>query len=315
MAEITAQLVKELRETTGVGMMDCKKALQETGGDMEAAIDWLRTKGLSKAAKKADRVAAEGLVAVALRDDGKGMTGAVIELNAETDFVSRNDLFQGAARKVATTALDIEGGDIQALNAAQMADGQSVSEMITSLIATIGENMMVRRTARFVVAEGAIAAYIHNATAPDLGRIGVLVALNSTGPHDRVQDIGRKVAMHIAATQPLALKTEEVDPAAVERERAIFAEQAAESGKPPAVVEKMIEGRIRKFYEEVVLLKQSFVMEPELTVEQYVEKAAKEMGHPVAVTGFVRLALGEGVEKGPEGDFAAEVAALTGGAA
>ncbi len=311
MAEITAQLVKELREITGAGMMDCKKALQETAGEIESAIDWLRTKGLSKAAKKADRVAAEGLIAVALKDDGKGMTGAAIELNAETDFVSRNALFQEGARKVAQAALAV-GDDVQALNAAALADGQSVSEMITGMIATIGENMVVRRAACFVVAEGAVAAYIHNATAPDLGRIGVLVALNSTGPHDRVQDIGRKVAMHIAATQPLALTTEEVDPAAVERERAIFAEQAAASGKPPAVVEKMIEGRIRKFYEEVVLLKQSFVMEPELTVEQYVQKAAKDLGHPVTVVGFVRLALGEGVEKGPSEDFAAEVAALTG---
>jgi elongation factor Ts len=238
------------------------------------------------------------------------MTGAVIELNAETDFVSRNALFQEGARKVALAALTVDG-DAQALNAAILPDGQSVSEMITGLIATIGENMMVRRSARFVVPEGAVAAYIHNATAPDLGRIGVLVALASTGPHDRVQDIGRKVAMHIAATQPLALTTEELDPAAVERERAIFAEQAAASGKPPAVVEKMIEGRIRKFYEEVVLLKQSFVMEPEVTVEQYVQKAGKDMGHPVAVTGFVRLALGEGVDKGTN-DFAGEVAALTG---
>jgi len=310
MAEITALLVKELREVSGAGMMDCKRALQETGGEIEAAIDWLRTKGLSKAAKKADRVAAEGLVAVALREDGAGMTGAVIELNAETDFVSRNALFQEGARKVAGAALDV-GADVQALNAAPLSDGQSVSDMITGMIATIGENMMVRRAARFVVPEGAVAAYIHNATAPDLGRIGVLVALTSTGPHDRVQDIGRKVAMHIAATQPLALTTEEVDPAAVERERAIFAEQAAASGKPPAVVEKMIEGRIRKFYEEVVLLKQAFVMEPELTVDQYVQKAGKDLGHPVSISGFVRLALGEGVEKGTD-DFAAEVAALTG---
>jgi elongation factor Ts len=311
MAEITALLVKELREITGAGMMDCKKALQETEGEIESAIDWLRTKGLSKAAKKADRVAAEGLIAVALHQDGAGMTGAAIELNAETDFVSRNALFQEAARKVAQAALTV-GDDVQSLNAAPLADGQTVSEMITGMIATIGENMMVRRAVRYVVAEGAVAAYIHNATAPDLGRIGVLVALNSTGPHDRVQDIGRKVAMHIAATQPLALTIEEVDPAAVERERGIFAEQAAASGKPPAVVEKMIEGRIRKFYEEVVLLKQAFVMEPDLTVEQYVQKAAKDLGHPVSITAFVRLALGEGVEKGPGEDFAAEVAAMTG---
>ena len=310
MAEITAALVKELREKSGVGMMDCKKALTENDGDIEASMDWLRAKGLSKAAKKADRVAAEGLVAMALKDDGAGMTGAVIELNAETDFVSRNAQFQEGARKVAQAALGV-GADVQAINAATLADGQAVSEMITGLIATIGENMLVRRAARFVVPEGAVAAYIHNAAAPELGRIGVLVALNSTGPHDRVQDVGRKVAMHIAATQPLALTIGEVDPAAVERERAIFAEQAAASGKPPNVVEKMIEGRIRKFYEEVVLLKQAFVMEPEVTVEQYVEKAAKDMGHPVTVTGFVRLALGEGVDKKTE-DFAAEVAAVTG---
>ncbi len=311
MAEITAQLVKALREKSGAGMMDCKKALVETGGEMEAAIDWLRTKGLSKAAKKSDRIAAEGLIGVALRDDGKGMTGAVIELNAETDFVSRNEIFQGGARKVAKAALNVEGGDIQTLNAALLDDGQSVSGMITGMIATIGENMMVRRSARFVVSEGAVAAYIHNATAPDLGRIGVLVALSSTGPHDRVQDIGRKVAMHIAATQPMALNTDELDPTAVERERAIFSEQALESGKPANVVEKMVEGRIRKFYEEVVLMKQAFVMEPDLTVEAYVAKAARELGHPVTVIGFVRLALGEGVEKQAD-DFAGEVAALTG---
>lgn len=314
MAEVTAQLVKDLREKSGVGMMDCKRALTENGGDIEAAMDWLRTKGLSKAAKKADRVAAEGLIGVALRTDGAGMTGAVIELNAETDFVARNELFQNAARNTAKAALDIESGDIQALNQAVMDDGQTVAEVITHLIATIGENMMVRRATRFVAPEGAVAAYVHNVVGPDVGRIGVLVALSSPGPHDRVTDIGRKVAMHIAATSPLALNTDAVDPAAVERERAIFTEQAAESGKPPAVVEKMVEGRIRKFYEEVVLLKQAFVMEPDKTVEQYVAHAAKEMGHPVTITGFVRLALGEGVEKKTD-DFAAEVASLTGGQA
>ena len=311
MAEITALLVKELREKSGVGMMDCKRALTENDGDIEQSLDWLRAKGLSKAAKKSDRIAAEGLIAVALRTDGAAMTGAVIELNAETDFVARNEQFQTAARSVAHAALDVEGGDIQALNAATLPDGQQVNEVITNLIATIGENMMVRRSARFVVPEGTVAAYVHNTVGPDVGRIGVLVAMASTGARDQVTDIGRKVAMHIAATSPLALTTAEVDPAAVERERAIFSEQAAASGKPPAVIEKMIEGRIRKFYEEVVLLKQAFVMEPELTVEQYVAKAAKELGHPVTVTGFVRLALGEGVEKKTE-DFAAEVASLTG---
>ncbi len=310
MAEITAALVKELRDKSGVGMMDCKKALQETAGDIEQAIDWLRTKGLSKAAKKADRIAAEGLIALALRDEGKGMVGAAIELNAETDFVSRNDLFQKAARDVAKTALDVDG-DVHALIHTMMPDGQSVSDMIGNLIATIGENMLVRRAARFVVTEGAVAAYVHNATAPDLGRIGVLVALESSGPKDRLNDLGRKIGMHIAATSPIALDIDEVDPAAVEREKAIFTEQAEGSGKPANVIEKMVEGRLRKFYEEVVLLKQSFVMEPDLTVEAFVAKAAKEMGAPIKVVGFVRLALGEGVDKKTD-DFASEVAALTG---
>jgi elongation factor Ts len=310
MAEITAALVKELREKSGVGMMDCKKALQETGCDIEEAIDWLRAKGLSKAAKKADRVAAEGLVALALREDGAGMVAAAIELNAETDFVARNDLFQKAARDVAKTALDVDG-DVHALIHTTMADDQTVADMITQLIATIGENMLVRRAKRFVVSEGAIAAYVHNATAPDLGRIGVLVAMESSGPKDRVTDVGRKVAMHIAATAPLALDIDELDPAVVEREKAIFTEQAEASGKPANVIEKMVEGRLRKFYEEAVLLKQTFVMDPDLTVEAYVAKAAKELGAPIKVTGFVRLALGEGVEKQTD-DFAAEVAALTG---
>jgi elongation factor Ts len=311
MAEITAALVKELREKSGVGMMDCKKALTENNGDIEASIDWLRAKGLSKAAKKADRVAAEGLVAIALRNDGQGMTGAAVELNAETDFVARNELFQIAARKVAKTALDVEG-DAAALNQAQTHDGEVVSGMITNLIATIGENMLVRRSARFQVAQGAIAGYVHNAVAPDVGRIGVLVAIEGAGDQAALQDLGKKIALHVAATAPLSLSPDDLDPAAIERERAIFAEQAAQSGKPPAVVEKMVEGRIRKFLEEVVLLKQAFVMNPDQTVEQLVADTAKTLGSPVTVKGFVRLALGEGVEK-PEGpDFAAEVASLTG---
>lgn len=309
MAEITAGLVKELRERSGAGMMDCKKALTETGGDLETAMDWLRTKGLSKAAKKADRVAAEGLVAVALRNDGVGMTGAVIELNAETDFVARNELFQNAARKVAQTALDL-GGGIDELAAATTSDGDAVSELITNLIATIGENMMVRRVARFSVSPGTVASYVHNAVAPDLGRIGVLVAVEGHGDQAKLQEMGRKIAMHVAATQPLSLSVDDLDPAAVERERAIFSEQAAASGKPPQVVEKMVEGRLRKFYEEVVLLKQAFVMNPDQTIEQLVAETAKAVGSPVAITGFVRLALGEGVEK-KEDDFAAEVAALS----
>jgi elongation factor Ts len=310
MAEITAALVKELREKSGVGMMDCKKALTENNGDIEASMDWLRTKGLSKAAKKADRVAAEGLVAIALRNNRAGMTGAAVELNAETDFVARNELFQNAARAVAKTALDVEGG-VDALVAAKTADGEVVSEMITQLIATIGENMLVRRSARFDVAQGVVAGYVHNAVAPEIGRIGVLVAIEGAGDQAALQDLGKKIALHVAATAPLSLSPDDLDPAAIDRERAIFSEQAAQSGKPPAVVEKMVEGRIRKFLEEVVLLKQAFVMNPDQTVEQLVAEVAKAVGSPVTVKGFVRLALGEGVEK-PVDDFAAEVASLTG---
>ena len=310
MAEITAGLVKELREKSGAGMMDCKRALQENGGDIEVSMDWLRTKGLSKAAKKADRVAAEGLVAVALRPQGAGMIGAAIELNAETDFVSRNELFQNAARTAAAAALDTDGS-VEAITAAKLAGGETVGESITNLVATIGENMLVRRAARFEVANGAVAAYVHNATAPQLGRIGVLVAIEGEGDQVQLQEVARKIALHVAATAPLSLSTDDLDPAAVERERAIFTEQALESGKPANVVEKMVEGRIRKFYEEVVLLKQAFVMNPDQTIEQLVAETAKAQGKPVAVTGFVRLALGEGVEKKQE-DFAAEVAAVTG---
>ncbi|HZC17080.1 MAG TPA: translation elongation factor Ts [Caulobacteraceae bacterium] len=309
MAEITAGLVKELREKSGAGMMDCKRALTETSADMGAAMDWLRTKGLSKAAKKADRVAAEGLVAVALRNDGKGMTGAVIELNAETDFVARNALFQAAALKTAEAALEA-GADVEAVAQAKTADGELVGEMITGLIGTIGENMRLRRAARFTVRVGAVAAYVHNQTAPGLGRIGVLVAVEGEGDQAKLSDLGRRVAMHVAATQPLSLSADDLDQAAIEHEKTIFTEQALESGKPANVVEKMVEGRIRKFLEEVVLLKQAFVMNPDQTVEQLVAETAKTLGSPVKVVGFARLALGEGVEKKPD-DFAAEVAALS----
>lgn len=306
MAEITAALVKDLREKSGAGMMDCKKALVENDGDVELAIDWLRTKGLSKAAKKADRIAAEGLVAVAV----SGNSGAMIELNAETDFVARNVLFQGAAKAVAATALKI-GTDVEALNAAKTAEGEVIADMLGNLIATIGENMVLRRAARFEVSQGAVASYVHNATAPDLGRIGVLVAVEGAGDEAVLRELGRKIAMHVAATQPLSLSTDDLDPEAVERERAIFTEQALESGKPAGVVEKMVEGRIRKFFEEVVLLKQAFVMNPDLTVEQLVAETAKTLGSPVTIKGFARLALGEGIEKKTE-DFAAEVAAVSG---
>lgn len=310
MAEITAALVKDLREKTGVGMMDCKKALVENDGDMDASIDWLRAKGLSKAAKKADRAAAEGLVAIATRNDGAGMTASVIELNAETDFVARNELFQNAARATAKAGLDVDG--VEAITAAKTADGEVIGEMVTQLIATIGENMMVRRSKRFVVAEGAIGAYIHNAVAPELGKIGVLVAIEGAGDQAAIMELGRKIAMHVAATNPMSLSTDDLDQANVDRERAVFTEQALASGKPESVVEKMVEGRIRKFYEEVVLLKQAFVMNPDQTVEQLVEATGKELGSTLKVQGFVRLALGEGVEKEVT-DFAAEVASMTGG--
>ena len=309
MADITAALVKELREKSGAGMMDCKKALVENGGDIEVAMDWLRTKGLSKAAKKSDRVAAEGLIAVALRKDGKGFVGAAIELNAETDFVARNVTFQETARTIAKVALDADGVD--AINAAKTESGEAVSDMITNLIATIGENMLVRRSARFVVGEGVVASYVHNAVAPELGRIGVLVALESAGDAEKLTEVGRKIGMHIAATSPLSLSTDDLDQAAVERERAIFTEQAEASVKPAGVIEKMVEGRIRKFYEEVVLLKQAFVMNPDQTIEQLLAETGKALGADVKMTGFVRLALGEGVDKKTD-DFASDVAALTG---
>ena len=311
MADITAGLVKALRDRSGVGMMDCKKALQETGGDMEAAVDWLRTKGLSKAAKKADRIAAEGVVALTSRVDGAGMTTAVIELNAETDFVARNAQFQATAQQIATVALDVDG-DVTALRAAPM-NGATVADGVTALVATIGENMVLRRSARLSVAQGAIGAYTHGAVAgaPDLGRIGVLVAVEGAGDQAVLRELARNIALHAAATAPLSLSVDDLDPVAVERERAIFSEQALESGKPPGVVEKMVEGRIRKFYEEAVLLKQSYVKNPDQTIEHLVAETAKAVGSPVTVKAFVRLALGEGIEK-EAGDFAAEVAAMTG---
>jgi len=307
MAEITAALVKELREKSGAGMMDCKKALTENNGDMEAATDWLRSKGLSKAAKKADRAAAEGLVAVALRKDGAGMTGAVIELNAETDFVARNELFQNAARKVAAVALDTDGA-VDSIKAAKTADGEVVSDMVTNLIATIGENMTVRRSGKFTVEKGAVAAYVHNAVAPELGKIGVLVAIEGDGDQATLQELGRKIAMHVAATSPLSLSSEDLDPAAVERERAVLTEKAKEEGRPENMIAKIVDGQISKFQREVVLLEQPFVMNPDQTVKALVAEAG------ATIKGFVRLGLGEGVEKADAPDFAAEVASMTGGA-
>ncbi|RAK53026.1 translation elongation factor Ts [Phenylobacterium deserti] len=307
MAEITAALVKDLREKSGAGMMDCKKALIENGGDMDAAVDWLRTKGLAKAAKKADRAAAEGLVAGKLSADGK--TGVLIELNAETDFVSKNERFQNAARDIATVALDVEG--VEAISAAKTASGEVVSDLVTNLIATIGENMQLRRSTRLSVDQGAVALYLHNVQGEGVARLGVLVALEGAGDAAKLNEVGRKIAMHIAATSPLALSPADLDPAVVEREREVQTQTAMESGKPREIAEKMVEGRIRKWQEEVVLLKQPFVMNPDQTIEQLVADTAKELGSPVSVKAFVRFGLGEGVEKKTD-DFAAEVAQLSG---
>jgi elongation factor Ts len=310
MAEITAALVKDLREKSGVGMMDCKKALQENNGDIEASLDWLRAKGLSKAAKKSDRAAAEGLVAAKLSDDGK--TGVIVELNAETDFVSKNDTFQTAARDFAVVALSVDG-DVDAITAAKTAKGEVVSDVITNMIATIGENMRLRRSARLSVSDGAVSLYLHNKQGDDVARLAVLVALESTGDVAVLRDVGRKIAMHVAGTPapPLALTTDDLDPAAVAKEKKFLTDQALESGKPIGVVEKMIEGRIRKWQEEVVLLKQPFVMNPDQTIEQLIAETAKDLGAPVTVKAFVRFALGEGVEKKVD-DFAAEVASMSG---
>jgi len=306
MAEITASLVKELRDKTGAGMMDCKKALAETNGDLEGAVDWLRKKGLAAAAKKSGRVAAEGLVAVAT----SGTAGAVVEVNAETDFVARNDKFQGFAAKAAEIALTT--GDVEGLKAAAYpGTSHTVQDELTSLIATIGENMNLRRATKLQVSAGVVASYIHTAIAPGLGKIGVLVALESTGDVAKLTELGKQIAMHVAAARPDALDVADVDVSALEREKNVLADQARASGKPENIIEKMVEGRLRKYYEEVCLLEQTYVIDGETKVRAVVEKVAKELGTPVKLTGFVRYALGEGIEKA-ESDFAAEVAAAAG---
>ena len=303
---ISAGMVKELRDKTGVGMMDCKNALAETGGDMEAAVDWLRAKGLAKAAKKADRVAAEGLIGVAA---GNGRA-VMVEVNSETDFVARNADFQALVTGIAEAARSTDGSR-EAISAAKLASGATVDEALKSAIATIGENMTLRRAAMVTVAPGAVASYVHNAVAPGLGKIGVIVGLESAGNTETLTAIGRQVAMHVAAANPLAVREEELDPAVVARERSVFTEQAKESGKPEAIIAKMVEGRIRKFYEEVVLLAQTFVVDSDKTVGAAVEAAAADAGAPINVTEFVVFRLGEGVER-VESDFAAEVAAAAG---
>lgn len=310
MAEITAALVKDLREKTGVGMMDCKKALAENNGDLEASIDWLRAKGLSKAAKKADRAAAEGIVAIALAAN----EGTVVELNSETDFVARNADFQKAAGAFAKLALVSKDHDAL-LNATH--EGQKVSDAVTNLIATIGENITLRRSAKLNVQNGVVAAYVHSKVdgADHLGRIAVLVALESTGDKAKLESLGKKVAMHIASANPLALNEADIPADRVEREKSVLLDQIKEDpkavGKPQQVLDKMLEGRMRKFFEESVLTKQAFVMNPDETVEAAVKGAEKDVGAPIAIKGFIRFGVGEGVEKRAD-DFAAEVAAMSG---
>ncbi|RWO09110.1 MAG: elongation factor Ts [Mesorhizobium sp.] len=301
---ISAAQVKELRDLTGAGMMDCKMALNETNGNMEEAVDWLRKKGISKADKKAGRTAAEGLIGV----DSGVREAAVVEVNSETDFVARNAAFQEIVANVAKVALAY-GGKTEAVAAAPYpGSDKSVADTIKDAVGTIGENLGFRRSAKLTVEQGAVATYVHNAVADGLGKLGVLVAIETSGNAQAANAFARQVAMHVAATNPMALTTEELDPAAVEREKAIFADQARQSGKPEAIIEKMVEGRLRKFYEEVVLLKQAFVLNPDITVEKALQDAEKEIGAPAKITAYLRFALGEGIEK-YETDFAAEVAA------
>jgi elongation factor Ts len=304
MSTITAEMVKTLRERTGAGMMDCKKALAETNGDMEAAVDWLRAKGISKAEKKSGRTAAEGLIGIA----SGGHKAVVVEINSETDFVARNEAFQDLVRGVANVALGTDGKVESVAAATYPATGKSVDDTIKDAIATIGENMTLRRSVLLEVPEGTVATYIHNAAGDGIGKLGVLVALKSAGDKEVLWSVGRQVAMHIAATNPLAIRPEEVDTAIAERERNVFIEQSRASGKPENIIEKMVEGRMRKFFEEVALLSQAFVINPDITVGQAIKDAEKQAGAAIEVTGMARLLLGEGVEK-EETDFAAEVAA------
>ncbi len=304
MAEITAAMVKELRETTSAGMLDCKKALVETNGDMAQAVDWLRKKGLATAAKKASRIAAEGLVSVAV----EGNKGAVVEVNSETDFVAKNDMFQEYVEDAAKVALLCHGEvcDMKNFNCSKC--GKTFEERLTDMIAKIGENMNLRRAKILEVNNGVIASYVHSALKPNLGRIGVLVALESTADKEKLQELGKHIAMHIAASNPLFLDIAHVDPAAVEHEKGIFAEQAKASGKPENIIEKMVEGRIRKYYEEVVLEEQAYIMDPDKKVKQVIADYAKELGADITLTDFVCFKLGDGLQKKEE-NFAEEVAA------
>ena len=307
MANISATLVKELREKTGAGMMDCKKALNETNGDVEQAVDWLRKKGLSAAEKKSGRVAAEGLVAVAV----DGNKGAIVEINAETDFVSRNEEFQNYVETVCMSALENNGDESSILAASFPHSARNNADELTNLIATIGENMNFRRAASLNVSQGIVAAYMHSALRDGLGRIGVLVALESKGDKDKLQALGKQLAMHIAAAQPQFLSINDVDEDSLARERDVLSEQARASGKPENIIEKMVEGRIRKYYEEVVLEEQIFVIDNESKITKIIADTAKNIGADITLSGFVRFALGEGIEK-KESDFAKEVAEAIG---
>jgi elongation factor Ts len=302
MAEITATMVKDLREKTGAGMMDCKKALGEVNGDFEQAVDWLRTKGLAAAAKKASRVAAEGLIGVA----SSATSAAIVEVNSETDFVARNEQFQALVRDIAQAGV-LVNGDVESLKAIKVGD-VTVADALTNLVAVIGENMTIRRSDCLSVSKGVVATYIHNASAPQLGRIGVLVALESEASPEALLALGKKLAMHVAASSPAALKISDVSPESLEREKNILIEQAKSTGRPPEIIEKMVEGRVRKFYEEVVFLEQGFVMDPSTKVSQVIEQEAKALGKPIELTAYVRYALGEGIEK-VTSNFADEVAA------
>jgi elongation factor Ts len=305
MANISASLVKELRDKTGAGMMDCKAALTETNGDLEAAVDWLRKKGLAKAAKKSSRVAAEGLIGLAL-SPGKG---AVVEVNSETDFVARNDQFQGLVRMIAQVAADV-GADVEAIKATKVG-GVTIDEAITAAVATIGENMTLRRAAELTAEPGVVASYMHNSVSDGLGKIGVLVAFKSTGDKDELMALGRLVAMQVAAANPQAVDPSGIDPAVLEREKGVLADKARAQGKPDKVIEKIVESGLKTYYKEVCLLDQQYIHDTSKSVAQALKEAEKVVGAPVAVTGFVRFALGEGVDR-KDSDFAAEVAAAAG---
>ncbi len=305
MAQITAALVKELRDKSGAGMMDCKKALSENDGDIEASIDWLRQKGISKAEKKSGRVAAEGLVAVA----SSGTSAVVVEVNSETDFVARNEQFQTLVKNIADVAL-ANNGDVDATkNATYPGASHTVEAEIKDVVGTIGENMNFRRSTGLSVSNGVVATYIHNAVVPGLGKMAVLVALESDADSGVLEALGKQLAMHVAATNPQAMTVEEMDPAAVEREKSVLVEQARESGKPDNIIEKMIVGRMNKFYQEVVFVEQTFVIDGETKIAKVIENAAKDAGTDIKLAGYVRLEVGDGIEK-EEDDFAAEVAAM-----